>query len=126
MTTEYVEKCILSCDSIDWDDVITDITEDHERSTTPVNTMNKADEVKGFKQGNQQYSGTITFEPHDDPRLNPHEWLRTKKRMTVIKKPNVGKTVTYFDLRLTRISDRTSAGAAGQTFNWVARRRVET
>lgn len=117
---EYVDQIILRVDGVDLDDVIVEFTESRKKSTKPVNTMNKKRIAKGYKRGNRHFSGTMKVEEIDDPRIPDWDELqRTGKKIQVVKKPNVGKPVTFIDFVVgDDLSDNYSDGDSGRTLSW--------
>lgn len=125
MANEYCDQIILRYGSVDLDDVIVEFTESRKRTTKPVNTMNKARTAKGYKRGNRMFSGTMKVEEIDDPRIPDWDALQASgEKITIIKIPNVGKKVTFYDFVIgDDISDNYSDGDSSRTVAWQALRR---
>lgn len=124
MSSEYVERVVLRVNGVDLDDVILEVDEDSNRPTKPVNTMNKARTVRGFKQGNNMYSLTIKAERIVDSRIP--DWHALKDAGTkigVIVEPNVGNAVSYGGVLITSVKDTTTDGDSTRTITAVAKTR---
>jgi hypothetical protein len=125
MANEYVDRIILRVGSVDLDDVILEFTESRKKSAKPVNTMNKERVAKGYKRGNRMFSGTMKVEEIDDDRIPDWDTLQEKNtKITIVKIPNVGKKITFYDLIVgDDLSDTYSDGDSSRTFSWLALRR---
>jgi hypothetical protein len=117
---DYVERLVLRVNGVDLDDVINSVTETSERTTTPVNTMNKRRTARGFKQKNNMYSLEIDAERIVDPRVP--DWHALKDagaNISVVTEPNIGPMVTYSGGKITRVVDGTSDGESSRRISAV-------
>jgi hypothetical protein len=123
----YVETIILQINGVDVDDVIVELTEDTDVPTKAVNTMNRARRPKGFKQGNLTFGLSLTVEESDNPKMP--QWramLAQRTPFNIVKKPNVGKNVTWSGCRVTKVSGKNSDGDSGSTVSVMALDRKES
>lgn len=121
---DYIERSTVRVNGVDLDDLIMGVQEKSSRPTKPVNTMNKARVVRGFKQGNNQYSLEIDAERIVDPRVPDWHALKDSgTRINIIIEPNVGPAVTYGGVLITDVHDGTSDGDSSRKLSAVARTR---
>jgi hypothetical protein len=121
---QFVESSVVQVDGVDLDDLILTVAERAETTLKDVNTMNKASEVKGFKQGNVRYMLDIDAEPIVDLRVPDwHGLLKSKKYFKMTIRPNVGKPRSYFRCRVQSVADNTSEGDSSQKLSIRATRR---
>lgn len=121
---EYVERVVLRVNGVDLDDVINSVSEKSTRPTRAVNTMNRRRTVRGFKQGNNQYSLDIDAERIVDQRVPDWHALKDSgTRISVIVENNLGIAVTYGGVVITDVTDTTSDGESSRRISAMAKTR---
>lgn len=121
---DYVQRITLRAFGKDLDDVIVSCAETDDVPTKPVSTMNKAKEVKGFKQANNQYGLELDAEQINDPTVPDwHDLKDSRVRFTIVKVPDVGLPITYSGCVVASVKDNTSDGDSGVKVSIMARRR---
>jgi hypothetical protein len=121
---EYVDSLILRVDNVDLDDVIVELNDTTDVSSTPVNTMNRRRVARGYKQKNTNFTLELKVEQIDDPRVPDwHVLAASRKRFTIVKTPNVGSVITYMKCIATKVADTTSAGDSSRSVSVLALER---
>jgi hypothetical protein len=112
---QFIERSVVQVNGIDLDELINSVAESAETNLKDVNTMNKAQEVKGFKQGNVRYSLDIDAEPIIDARVPDwHGLMKSKTYFKISLRFNAGKPRSYFGCRVMSVVDSTTEGDSSQ------------
>lgn len=120
----FIESSTLQVNGVDLDDMINEVSEQNAANLKDVNTMNKAGEVRGFKQGNIRRSISVKAERLVDPRVPDwHGLMEKKKYFKMIIRYNVGRAVTYSSCRVDSIAETSTEGDSSVTLTIRARRR---
>ncbi len=121
---QFVERSIVQIKGVDLDDLVLSVSEKASKALKEVNTMNKADVVKGFKKGNSKYMLDLDVERIVDSRIPDwHVLMQTGERFKITIRYNVGKPVTYDGCMIESVADATSEGDSSRKISVRARTR---
>jgi hypothetical protein len=123
---QFIESSTLQVNGIDLDDLINEVAEQADANLKDVNTMNKAGEVRGFKQGNVRLTLQVKAERIVDARVP--DWfglMRSKTYFKIAVRYNVGKPRSYFSCRVNNISETSTEGDSSLSLTIRARRRKD-
>lgn len=122
----FVERAVVQVKGVDLDDLILEVSENSSKALKEVNTMNKADVVKGFKRGNSKYALSIKAERIVDDRVPDwHVLMQTGEKFKISIRYNVGKPVTYDGCMVESVGDTTSEGDSARNISIRARTRKQ-
>ncbi len=111
----FIERSVVQVNGIDLDELILSIAESAETTLKDVNTMNKSNTVKGFKQGNVRYSLDIDAERIIDTRVPDwHDLMISKTYFKISLRFNAGRPRSYFQCRVMSVNDSTTEGDSSQ------------
>lgn len=123
---QFIESSTLQVEGIDLDDMINEVAEQADANLKDVNTMNKAGDVRGFKQGNTKYTLQVKAERLVDARVPDwHGLMRSKKYFKMALRFNVGKPRTYSSCRVNSIAETSTEGDSTLNLTIRARRRKD-
>ena len=121
---QFIENSTLQVNGVDLDDMILEVAEQNAANLKDVNTMNKAGNVRGFKQGNIRRTINVKAERLVDARVPDWHGLMEKKiYFRIIIRYNTGRAVTYESCRVNNIEETSTEGDSGMSLVIRARRR---
>jgi hypothetical protein len=122
---QCIENATLQVNGVDLDDLINEIAEQADANLKDVNTMNKAGEVRAFKQGNIRLTLQVKAERINDARIPDwYELMRKKTYFKIAVRYNVGAPRSYFSCRVNNISESATEGDSSLNLTIRARRRA--
>jgi hypothetical protein len=123
---QCIESSTLQVNGVDLDDLINEVAEQSDANLKDVNTMNKAGEVRAFKQGNIRLTLQVKAERIVDARVPDwFELMRTKTYFRIAVRYNIGRPRSYFSCRVNNISETSTEGDSSLSLTIRARRRKD-